>query len=702
MVRRVLGLLAMVLVATHAAAQTPQPLRPGDVLALTLPGEAAFARPFPVDRDGRIELPEAGLVEVAGLAPAVALERLRTTLTQYFRDTARLRLDIRERRLLVTVEGFVKTPGAVDLPAGASVQSALSAAGGLAPGAQLDRMQVRRGGQIIAFDYKAYLDSGDPQRLPRLQTMDVVFVPASPLIGNVQIELDARALQATGDAGEGGQAIKVFGEVRQPGSFAHRPGMTVVDAIMRAGGVTQFASVEQVRIIGAAGQPQLFNLKDHLDLGAARPAIVLTPGATVFVPRETDGIRAGAQIVYVMGEVFKPGPFETKDPLAFVDVLANAGGPTRYADSRQIRVLRQDGSVEVVDMAELTGSGGRGPIIRPGDAILVPEKADQTEPSWLKVEPGRAVYVMGAMQRPGRYEWSNEMSILDLLAQAGGPTPRSDLGAIRVTPMGGAPVVFDLGAYAREGGGRLALPLVRAGTTVFVPELPDDPRDNKSQWVRQPADRSIYVMGAVHAPGRYAFDPALSFLDILAAADGPTPDADLRQIKITHRDPARGQGPANRVSTTDLSRFFSTGDERLLPRVLPGDVIFLPNRTNAEWLDRSKEQTVRVLGAIARPGRYRFDDTMTLLDLLAEAGGPTPNALADRIVVVNLSCCRDQARSFDLLGFARTGDFASLPVVRAGDTVYIPDQSQSGWNQAMATVRDIVSILSIFALVGKI
>jgi len=45
-------------------------------------------------------------------------------------------------------------------------------------------------------------------------------------------------------------------------------------------------------------------------------------------------------------------------------------------------------------------------------------------------------------------------------------------------------------------------------------------------------------MGSVSKPGRYAFEPSLSFLDILAAADGPTSAADLLNIRVTHRGEA--------------------------------------------------------------------------------------------------------------------------------------------------------------------
>ena len=107
---------------------------------------------------------------------------------------------------------------------------------------------------------------------------------------------------------------------------------------------------------------------------------------------------------------------------------------------------------------------------------------------------------------------------------------------------------------------------------------------------------------------------------------------------------------------------------------------------------------MRVLGAVNKPGRYRFTDNMTILDLLAEAGGPSKDAYQEKIVVVNLSCCSNEARTFNLVEFARTGNYAMLPVVRQGDTVYVPDSTQSDWRVFFDGVRDAVSVLTIFGL----
>ncbi|MEH6403916.1 MAG: SLBB domain-containing protein [Sneathiella sp.] len=697
-----LGVLALQLFSPVVMAETDDQiqLQSGFMIRVFIPGEAAFEKDFQINSSGQIALPEVGTVSIGSLTLPQARILITEKLKEFYRDLSRLEIELTDPRLLLQVLGLVHNPGEVNLDAKANIQTAIKAAGGLKQGAQLDRIQLRRKELVITFNFKEYLDSGDISILPTLKSKDIVFVPASPLIGNVQVDFDARTLSAVGDAGGDGSAIKVFGEVNNPGSFGYKPGQSVVDMIMRAGGVTRYAGVEKIRIINGL-VPKTFDLKNYLDSGDTSLLPEISPGATLYVPIQVEEVKTGSRMVYVMGEVAKPGAYEMTDGASFFDILANSGGPNRYAETRQLRIIRNDGSILPFDLGGYTEGRDVGgvPVIKPGDAIFVPEKADQLEKSWLKIAPDRAIKIIGQVMKPGRYEWSDEMSLLDLLAHAGGPGRQADITKVQIiqTKNGTAsPIFFDLENFMENGGSLSDLPTLKAGYTIMVSELPRDPSDNKAQWVRQGSDRSIYVMGAVGSPGRYAFNDNLHFLDIISAADGPQTDADLQNIRITHR----GQRES-KVTRLNLSLYFETGDEKLLPEVKPEDVIYVPSR-NREWTEVPGAQMVRVLGSVGKPGRYRFDDQMTILDLLAEAGGPSPNSWPEKIVVVNMVEGEPKAQAFNLIDFAKSGDYSKLPVLRAGDTVYVPNIEQSDWKVAMNGIRDVVSIISVFALLGAL
>ena len=675
-------------------------IRVGDVIYISLPGEEGFNDIFQVNRDGKVLLPEIGEISLEGQSMTDATVLLREELGIVFRDLDQLTLQLKKRELIVTVLGYVKEPGTITLPLEGNLQTAIAEAGGLKPGAQLDRVQLQRAGETTKINYKAYLDSGDSSLLKPLASRDVIFVPVSPLLGNVQIEFDARTLMEQGDASEEGQAIQIMGEVHNPGTFAFKKDASAFDMLMRAGGVTRYAGAEQIRIIHK-GTPKPFNLKRFMDTANRKFMPEISPGDIIFVPQKEKGIKTGNRTVYVMGEVHKPGAFEIQGDIGFFHILSNAGGPTRFADTRKLQIIRSDNQVEAFDLFAFTQSPKttKVPKITAGDAVLIPEKSRSNENSWLKTAPQQAIQILGAVNKPGRYEWSNEMTLFDLIGHAGGPKLQADLAHLEIviphSDGSSKSIRFDAESAIKNGYQADQLPKLVGGSVVMVPELPNDPSDNKSQWIRQAPESSIYVFGQVNSPGRYAFNPDFSLLDILSAANGPSSAADMRNIRVNQRK----RNGKNKVTNVNMTLYFQTGDDSLLPDLHTEDVIYVPER-NPDWLDLSKEDSIRVMGEIRKPGRYRFEDGMTILDLLAEAGGPSGAAYQEKIIVVNFSESKDQARMFNLVDFAKSGDFSKLPLLKAGDTIYVPNIAQSEWKKFMGGVTDVVQLLSIPALLG--
>jgi protein involved in polysaccharide export with SLBB domain len=93
---------------------------------------------------------------------------------------------------------------------------------------------------------------------------------------------------------------------------------------------------------------------------------------------------------------------------------------------------------------------------------------------------------------------------------------------------------------------------------------------------------------------------------------------------------------------------------------------------------------------------------MTILDILAEAGGPSENAYIEKISVVNMSCCQGQARTFDLTDFSKTANIYQLPVLRAGDTIFIPDRRESLLEKARVGLEDILRLTTTIVLIGAL
>ncbi len=676
-------------------------LQSGDVLFIELPGEEGFNKEFLIDRAGVIRLPEIGQLNVAGLMLKQAEKIIVRRMSEIFLGLDKLTIRLKEKRLLVTVLGFVEQPGDVELPGNGNIQVAINQAGGFVDGALLSRLQLRRDGETITFDFKKYLDTGDEKVLPNLRSLDEIFVPSTPELSNIHGKplksLEDKEVDSISDR----EVIKVFGEVIKPISFGYEEGVNVLDAMLKGGGITRYANVEQIRVLSGS-EPIMFNLKKYLDSGSVDELPELLPGATVYVPIRVDSISASPRRVYVMGQVQKPGSFETAEDVSFLDVISDAGGPNRYADITAVRILRRSGEVVPFDLEAFTeGRVEVVPTIKSGDAIFFPEKPANEDSSWFRTPTSESVKVLGSVIKPGRYEWSETVDFIDYIGNAGGPAERADLAHIKIITPGpdNERIVteFNMQEFMEQGGDWSDLPVVKGGSTLVIPELPDSPIDNNANWVKLPKENSIYIMGAVIQPGRYAFNKNLGFLDILSAAEGPNKEADLSRIRVIHRNEG-----IPRVTKVDLLTFFETGDESLLPKVKSGDTIFIASRTR-KWTEQEPEDTVRIMGAVATSGRYEFTTNMTILDLLAEAGGPNETAYIEKILIVNNSCCEEsRASTFDLVDFMKDPDGESLPVLRAGDTIFVPEVSQSNWRSFNSLVTDTGGILNVLLLLTNL
>jgi polysaccharide biosynthesis/export protein len=169
------------------------------------------------------------------------------------------------------------------------------------------------------------------------------------------------------------QRVFVMGEVRQPGPVALTGGMTLIEALARAGSTTLTASgdVAIVRARAASVQGPLLpdqdpgaqvfraNIRD-LEAGALSQNLELRDGDTIFVPR--------AETVYVFGHVRTPGAYGIQADTTVLQALSLAGGVTEHGAMNRVRVVRIEKGAKKELRVKLTDT------VRPGDTIIVPQR----------------------------------------------------------------------------------------------------------------------------------------------------------------------------------------------------------------------------------------------------------------------------------------------------------------------------------------
>ena len=168
------------------------------------------------------------------------------------------------------------------------------------------------------------------------------------------------------------QRVFVNGEVRMPGPVPLTGGMTLIEALSRAGSTMPTASGE-VSVVrppqgtpnGAAEAPaggaEVFraSIRD-LESGVLRQNIELRDGDQIYVPR--------AELVYVFGQVKNPGSYGIQKETTVLQALSLAGGVTPNGAMGRIQIVRIVKGKTQTLKAKLTD------VVQPGDTIKVPER----------------------------------------------------------------------------------------------------------------------------------------------------------------------------------------------------------------------------------------------------------------------------------------------------------------------------------------
>jgi polysaccharide export outer membrane protein len=133
------------------------------------------------------------------------------------------------------------------------------------------------------------------------------------------------------------QGVSVIGEVQHPGVYQVLGSRSLLDLISMAGGLTNVADT-RITVKRRRGSEQTITVKlktDDPDT-SLNNNVQIYPGDLVLVPR--------AGIVYVLGEVNRPGGFVMQDSgkITILQALAQAGGASRTASLNNSVLLRKN------------------------------------------------------------------------------------------------------------------------------------------------------------------------------------------------------------------------------------------------------------------------------------------------------------------------------------------------------------------------
>lgn len=458
------------------------------------------------------------------------------------------------RGLRARIIGEVIRPGTYELKANETLDDLIRAAGGLRAEASRRRIQIRRilppgertadGHDRVTIDIDAdALASGSAAPTP-VAAGDIVHV----------FTVSARVRST----------VIVKGNVWSPGPMGLTPGMTIAEAIRRAGGPKPDVYLGQVlvnRLRPDGSRVQLrAALRDSLGAVIGDFALVEDDNLLLFSLNEFRPDR----FVQIGGAVRNPGKFPYRRGITMRDLVLLAGGLEESAFLKEAEIARlpadRSGSTTAITLRvpldstylferkrgeaylgapglQASANGAPEVSLEPYDNVLI-----MHQPSW---ELQRTVTISGEVNFPGPYALkSRDERLSDLIARAGGLTSEAyPAGAVFVRAEGNV--------------GRVAIDVPKA---IRKRNSPDNLLLLHGDSITIPVRSNVVtVRGAVNAPTVVAHVSGRDLDYYISQAGGPARNGDMRRAFVTQ--------PNGKRETKRMG---------IAPRPMPGSLVEVP------------------------------------------------------------------------------------------------------------------------------
>lgn len=173
----------------------------------------------------------------------------------------------------------------------------------------------------------------------------------------------------------------IFGEVQDltrqptgPGTYDLIGKEPLTDFLSRVGGPTKDADLTRVQF-NRGGKTIILNLEKALKQGDWSENALIDEGDTIFIP----SMAQSKHLVYVIGEVGKPGIVEYVGEIEFLDAVQQSGGLTRDAYMQDIRIIRQNRDAPLIMPVNFERFMEKGDLtqnlaLKDKDVIIIPSR----------------------------------------------------------------------------------------------------------------------------------------------------------------------------------------------------------------------------------------------------------------------------------------------------------------------------------------
>jgi len=518
---------------------------------------------------------------------------------------------------MVNVMGEVRVPGTYTLSAFATVFHALYMAGGISDLGTLRSIKVfRQGRQISVVDVYEFILNGRLAGNVRLQDNDVIQVGTYDCL------------------------VDITGRVKRPMAYEMRKTESLSTLLKYSGGFTGDAFKKLLRVLRKSEDLKSVYNVEEFELTDFK----VEDGDSVIVDSIINRFK---NMVEVKGAVFRPGMYRLGEKVNSVrSLIEMASGLTEEAMSSRavMRRMKPNRTQEVlsIDIEGILSGTTPDVALQNEDVLFIPTIAEHQNLRTLTID-GQVIF-------PGTYEYAENMTIEDLILQAGGLTDAASTAKIDVSRRLRDPSATEAGMeLAKTFSFSLKDNYVVDGDRSFTLEPYDIVQVRMSPVFQEPI--RVSVEGEVAFQGNYTMELKNQRLsDVVKAAGGAVPGAYVRGARLVRRmsDDEKARMEAviqmarqsadgkdsialNKIAMSDTYTVGIHLDEALANpgstqdiELMDGDCLIIPRFNH----------TVRISGDVNAPNTVAFEDGENYKYYIKQAGGFGDRAKKSRTYIV--------------------------------------------------------------------
>jgi polysaccharide export outer membrane protein len=346
--------------------------------------------------------------------------------------------------------------------------------------------------------------------------------------------------------------------------------------------------------------------------------------------------------VTITGEVTKPGTYTVSSLATVFNALYAAGGPSENGSFRNIRVIRDNKVVRVLDLYDFLLRADQKDNIRLQDQDIIRIADYETR-----------VEVTGEVKRPMIFEVEKTENLKDVLRFAGGFTDKA--------------YTYTIGLRRNTAKELKLLNISQDEVATFIPQRGDKYTVGE---ILERFENRVQIKGSVFRSGEYALESGVSTVkELIKKAEGLKEDAFMNRATINRQ---KGDNDPL-IIAFDLGKLMK-GEIEDIP-LKREDVIIIKSIKNLR-----EKRIISITGEINKSGNLDYVEGLTIADVIVLANGFTDGAsnskieLARRVKDDTLGLDVNQnviIKSFDIDKDLKINSLDAQTLIQPFDKIYV-------------------------------